>query len=142
MFHERRHFHDRHTQESSIVAVCESTPKVESCYLDSPHVGTLEEIMNRRCWKELSFLKLSKCRAEELNRSLSVGSKLTSLELVSCRGTVNLCTVAEDSPTLVELQLFYCGGIYVPRKLTFPCMTRCQFHKPQFQDFIKLNVHT
>ena len=70
--------------------------------------------------KGLRKIKLSKVNCEEIHELLEVmGEKLTSLEFVCLRESLNLSAIAQSCPNLLSLEVYYSMSVHVASPLNF-----------------------
>ena len=104
-----RYLHDIETKSEDFERIIDCSSELRSIFLDNPEEQTLDHIQHLH---KLRKIKFNKIKAEILERLVKkIGGQLTEIELVTCRGSIDLATLSSYCSNLQVLEVYYSQNI-------------------------------
>ena len=121
-----KYLHDRKTNSDTVEIMSYCCPELVHVFLDTPDKFVVTDLL-KKC-PNVRKLKVSKVLCDELNEMFELGghSRLTSLEIVNGRGSLDLYQVAKSCYNLQSLEIYYSMAVHVskPAELQFPSLKK------------------
>lgn len=112
-----KYIHDKGTTSKTLAATQTLCPDLCSMYLDGPQRDVIKYLHG---FPRLRHIKVSKVNCDELHESLEkCGHRLTQLELVCARESLDLTTTAKLCPMLQSLEVYYSTSVHVSSDVDF-----------------------
>jgi hypothetical protein len=111
-----KYIHDRNTSLEVVEMIAYCCPELQHAYIDTPENGVVTTILESI--PKLKKIKISKPKCNEINEVMEKHStvhtlKLTSLEIVNGRDSLDLGHVAKACRNLQKLTLYYSMAVHV-----------------------------
>ena len=136
-----KYVHDRGTSLDDMELFTYCCPLLQHAYFDSPNKGVMSGLVVGI--PNLKKLKVSKVRCNEMNEIMeksltSHGLRLTSLEIVNGRDSLDLSYVAKACGNLKKLAMYYSMSVHVStlnssNQLLFPSLTELTIYSTEIR---------
>lgn len=117
-----KYIHETDPSSMDVASLSSLCPDLANLFLASPPTGTLPQLNQV---EKLHRLKVSKLSAPDLSGGLMIaGRGARQLEIVNCRGNLDLATVSKSCPSLEVLQIYYSERVSMLSALHLPRLTK------------------
>ena len=100
-----KYFHDQNTHSEGFEDIATFCPALSTIFLDTPEKEVLRLIPT---FQSLKKLKFNKIEYEELLEILKkTKNKITSIDLVTCSGSLDIGGLSQMCPNLINLEIYY-----------------------------------
>ena len=120
-----RYIHDVSTSAHTGDLITRVCPHTSAIFLDSPHQQTLSKLPALKILRRIKFNKVNYDLVLDTIGRLNY--QITVIELVSSKGSLDLCLLSHHCPNLQTLEIFYSQTVLLKagKLKTLKCLKKC-----------------